>query len=574
MKNDDYMNVTYDTPNESDNFQFPINPDDPNPFKEVPADRTDGNFKSLMSDDMRATYLNDEINKLDSGEESPFDENGEYRNNTNMPPIVSVVEQPKKKFSFNFKLDTKKKKIYASIAAVVVVAIGVICAILLPKTPEERRLEEIYNPKKLMIYEYDKNYGYMNSKGKKVIDPIYTFADSFHGNYAVVSQDEADEKRENRRYQIINKKGRVKKEVYSTQPKYYTDYSVWLIDGIIYDKNLKEVTTPDKTYVYLNYGYFYSSTETYFEIIDYQNNVIYTEQTSKKLTAEISINDNYEAEYYVMTSRQDGTNKVIGLKSKNVVYSIIDGTKEKLSVKNDNIFNVISKTDNKIAKWIYLEDGGVAYEVSSDVVNMSFYNYDNRIVLLDYGEDYASKGKEYRLIYYDIKNRKEYTEEPNPINLEVSSMEKIYGYRPYSCDKTIGLNKDGLKVTECYYDNINFLSKNLYNYMLNETGKRLALLTQNDETFLVDLNTKKTVTSFNTKKVQDNGNSSFLIGIVSNEQTGKASYIVYNVISGKSIVTSENEAVTINPNYVIVFNDEIETYYNTKLERIYSNRKK
>ena len=254
--------------------------------------------------------------------------------------------------------------------------------------------------------------------------------------------------------------------------------------------------------------------------------------------------------------------------------SIIDGTKEKLSVKNDNIFNVISKTDNKIAKWIYLEDGGVAYEVSSDVVNMSFYNYDNRIVLLDYGEDYASKGKEYRLIYYDIKNRKEYTDEPNPINLEVSSMEKIYGYRPYSCDKTIGLNKDGLKVTECYYDNINFLSKNLYNYMLNETGKRLALLTQNDETFLVDLNTKKIVTSFNTKKVQDNGNSSFLIGIVNNEQTGKASYIVYNVISGKSIVTSENEAVTINPNYVIVFNDEIETYYNTKLERIYSNRKK
>ena len=195
MKNDDYMNVTYDTPNESDNFQFPINPDDPNPFKEVPADRTDGNFKSLMSDDMRATYLNDEINKLDSGEESPFDENGEYRNNTNMTPIVSVVEQPKKKFSFNFKLDTKKKKIYASIAAVVVVAIGVICAILLPKTPEERRLEEIYNPKKLMIYEYDKNYGYMNSKGKKVIDPIYTYADSFHGNYAVVSQDKADAKR-------------------------------------------------------------------------------------------------------------------------------------------------------------------------------------------------------------------------------------------------------------------------------------------------------------------------------------------------------------------------------------------
>ena len=101
-----------------------------------------------------------------------------------------------------------------------------------------------------------------------------------------------------------------------------------------------------------------------------------------------------------------------------------------------------------------------------------------------------------------------------------------------------------------------------------------SLLTQNDETFLVDLNTKKIVTSFNTKKVQDNGNSSFLIGIVNNEQTGKASYIVYNVISGKSIVTSENEAVTINPNYVIVFNDEIETYYNTKLERIYSNRKK
>ena len=45
--------------------------------------------------------------------------------------------------------------------------------------------------------------------------------------------------------------------------------------------------------------------------------------------------------------------------------------------------NSNNKTDNKIAKWIYLEDGGVAYEVSSDVVNMSFYNYDNRIVLLD-----------------------------------------------------------------------------------------------------------------------------------------------------------------------------------------------
>ena len=570
MKNDDYMNVTYDTPNESDNFQFPINPDDPNPFKEVPADRTTGDFKSLMSDDMRAAYLNDEINKLDSGEESPFDENGEYHNNTNMPPTVTI-EQPKKKFSFNFKLDTKKKKIYASIAAVVVVAIGVVCAILLPKTPEERRLEEIYNPKKLIIYEYDKKYGYMNYKGKKVIDPVYTYADNFHGNYAVVSQDEANE---NRHYQVIDKKGHIKKEIYGSQPKYYSEYSVWLINGIIYDKNLKEISSPDKTYIYLNYGYFYSSTETNFEIIDYQNNVIYTEQTSKKLSAEISTNDNYGAEHYVMTSRQDGTNKIIDLKSKSVVYSIIDGTKEKLSVKNDNIFNVISKTDSKIAKWVYLEDGGVAYEVSSDVVSMSFYNYDNRIVLLDYGEDYASKGKEYRLIYYDIKNRKEYTNEPNPINLEVSSMEKIYGYRPYSCDKTIGLNKDGLKVTECYYDNINFLNKNLYNYMLNETGKRLALLTQDDKTFLVDLNTKKTIYSFNTKNVQDIDNSSFLIGIVNNEETSKSSYIVYNVISGKSIVTSENEAVTIKSNCIIIFNDEIETYYNTKLERIYSNRKK
>ena len=103
-------------------------------------------------------------------------------------------------------------------------------------------------------------------------------------------------------------------------------------------------------------------------------------------------------------------------------------------------------------KVIVLEKGEIGEKASGNttgkISSLHGLFYDH--LISDYGEDYASKGKEYRLIYYDIKNRKEYTDEPNPINLEVSSMEKIYGYRPYSCDKTIGLNKDGLKETECY----------------------------------------------------------------------------------------------------------------------------
>lgn len=566
MKNDDYINNKSEEENKTANLGLSFNPNDPNFFNDD-VNNTKSSFKSLMSDDMRELYLNEEINKLDNNDENKFDEDGNFINKATLP-TTSTLNKPKKN---NFLAN--KRNLFAALTAIFIVVSTAIYFILTSPTDEERRLNEIFDPNKLVVVKYDSKYGYIKTNGKKVLNPVYTYATPFYGKYAIVSTDTKEED-EKKTYQIIDKKGKVKKEVYSALPKYYAAYSIWNINGVLYDANLKELTSPEKNYIYLDYGYFYSSTNTGFDIIDYKIKPIYSESTTKKLTIEIFPNSKKSSNYYIMVSSTDGTSKIINLNTKKTVYNTKNPTEEYLKVKSSNIFETLSKKDNKHLKWSYLEDDKVLYETPEALSNLSFYNYDNKILELDYGTDYNLKGKDKRYIYYDIKNKKVLEDKPNPINLEFSSMEDDYGYRLYSCDNTMGLNKDGKKITECFYDKVTFLNKDIYDYMSQKKNMHLVLLEQDNKTYLTDLKTKKTLITFDTTTVYDNGNTTFLVGAITNPNTKKTSYLIYNLLTGKTLSTSESEYVTIKSNYVIVFNTELENYYNTKLERIYTSRLK
>ena len=92
------------------------------------------------------------------------------------------------------------------------------------------------------MVEKNGKYGYIDSNGNFIIDPIYDEAYSFNGNYAIVrttvKYDDLSSL-EKDVYQLIDKYGEVKATTpFYDYPEYISKYNVWIINSELYDKNL------------------------------------------------------------------------------------------------------------------------------------------------------------------------------------------------------------------------------------------------------------------------------------------------------------------------------------------------
>ena len=463
---------------------------------------------------------------------------------------------------------------------VVVVLLAIIIFVLLKLNKNgsnDESLNAIFDPNKPILIEKNNKYGYITSDGKEMIEPKYADASDFYGDYAIIKIENTDSKSDNEYiYQIIDKKGNVKIEKISSSPKYYAEYNVWLIDSALYDSKLNLISNKDSRIDYVAEGYFSfeNHTENKSGIIDskgkeifsFEGDYIYVDMESTSLT---------EDDYYVRVTSHD-KDLVLSLKTKKVVYTIEDPEKYHLYAEDDNIFKVYdSKTSDKV-KSIYFQDGKKVYEADSDVYELSVYDYESQILKIDYGYNYKKLGKTSRYAYYDIKNKKVTEEVPSTkqdTEDEISLMELTYGYKEYSCSSKEGLMKDEEVVIPCEYDEIEFLEAPLYSYMNSSKGQKLVLLEKDDKTILMDLNNKKTITTFDSTYVTDDDDTTFLkIYEYSDNGYTKKNQIIYNLITGKSMTFKSNDNIKIYSNYIVVTEDNQKIYYNTKLEKIYTEK--
>ena len=87
---------------------------------------------------------------------------------------------------------------------------------------------------------------------------------------------------------------------------------------------------------------------------------------------------------------------------------------------------------------------------------------------------------------------------------------------------------------------------------------------------LYNLKDTKTIVTFASKAVSDYKNSTFLSAELREKDSYKVTgYMVYNLLSGKSMTFEKADDVTVGSNYIIVEKDHKHTYYNTDLKQIY-----
>ena len=132
----------------------------------------------------------------------------------------------------NYNTRNNKKKIFLVIAALLIVVIIVFIAYKI--FGKNSGTLDIFDSDQLIRVQKDDKYGYIDSDGNFVIEPIYDYATSFYGDYAITTITEDD--KEDEVYQVIDKKGNVKATAISSLGiEYISDYNVWVINYQLYD---------------------------------------------------------------------------------------------------------------------------------------------------------------------------------------------------------------------------------------------------------------------------------------------------------------------------------------------------
>lgn len=509
-------------------------------------------------------------------------------NNTTNPvnQFSNPVNQPNNNQNNNYYIQqnvsnkkTSKKTIFIILAILVLAVIGIFVYFKFIKNDESTvDLKAIFDPNKPIIIESNDKYGYITSEGKMMIEPKYNSAGEFNGNYAVVKIDNPNEDSYyDEIYQVIDKKGNVKATSESyIGPKYYSEYGIWVINGILYDSKFNKITTEGIEVDYKGSGYltFKNAVTNKSGIMNYKGREVFS-WIGTSISADLCTNANDEGELYVAI-RSYSTDKaaIINLKNGKILYNFENANESKPSCDGNGIFKVYN-SDYDVIKWLYFNNGKLVYETDEEIYDIDLYDYENKILEIDYGYDYEELGKGQRYFYYHIKNKKLSTDKPSAKEeneIELDLIELTYGYRTYSVSGKYGIASGDKVVISSEYDDIDFLNSNLYNYMLKSKGKELALFEKNDNTLLMNVKNKEVVATFDSDYVYDYDDSTFLKVKIYNEDN-TTQYVVYNLLTNKSMTFDGETDLSIYSNYITIEKDNVTTYYNTKLKEVYSTNK-
>jgi len=496
---------------------------------------------------------------------------------TSSHPIMPVYDQVNNNAS---KKGVSKKNILI-ILAVLIVAVGVLTFFYFKNKSNntEVKLSAIFDPDKPILVKNDYKYGYIDSKGKIIIEPKYISAENFYNDYAVVkiqNPKNLDLYTENI-YQVIDRKGNVmiSSEDYN-EPLFVEEYNVWLINNMLYNSKLKPITNMNMVVEYVSNGYFaYEDiVNNTSGIIDTSGKVVFSSNLSS-IYIKVNTSEYSDEVYASITSYGDSeVDAIVSLNNGKTLYSLDNPKDEYISDEGNGIFyfynqNIDDGYSNRT--WLYFYNNELAYQVNK-ADNLEIYDYENQILEIDFGYSYETLGKTKRYEYYDVKNQKVLTEAPNYSNdydEELDLVEATYGYKEFYNNGRYGLISGDRIVLPCEYDDVEFLNKALFDYMKQVHKKELVLLEKDEKTVLYDLTKQEVVTTFDYTNVNDYEYSTFLTVNIYDEYSVERQ-IVYNILSGKSITVDEDASLRVGSNYITFYNDNDELlWFNNNLEQIY-----
>ena len=476
------------------------------------------------------------------------------------------------------------KKVLIPIIAVVLLVIVALVVLLIIKpfggstANELSSAKTILDPNRPIVIKEDGKYGFISSKGKQIIEPKYLEASNFYGDYAIVKIEVDDDELDyfDYKYQIINQKGKEQlEEAVYLEPEYYSEYGIWVIDNELYDDNLKQISEEGDYIYYIGQGYLtYTNYEKNISGIMTHKGKSIWEWNDSSISASISQNEYDEKDLYASVNSFSDTERevVVSLKKKKIVYELEDPENNSIMEDKDGIFEVYSTNNYDTHTRLYFYNGKLAYEnKEKDLEDLELYDREKQILQLDYGYSYDD-GYTYK--YYDVKNEKMLSEEPESNNSydDEDLNELKYGFKKFESSYKYGIMAGDKILLQSKYEDIDYLGYNIFLYMKEVKNKELVLVSGDEKFSIMNVKNQKEEASFDADYINigASNDSSFLKFEQYEDYYETSGYIVYNLITGKEKTFDKDADITLGSNYIKVEEDDKITYYNTKLESIYT----
>lgn len=422
----------------------------------------------------------------------------------------------------------------------------------------DEALKILFDTEKPIAFKQDDLYGFMNSKGEKIIPAKYKKAGTFYNGYAAVQTDDNI-------YEFIDIKSETKETIQTdVEPKYLTNYRTWLAGNKIYNDKLEVVFEGNFHLNYIDYGFFefMDNEKNSSGIVDHTGKIIF-QWDQDYIQVKIPQNDFQKNGYYALISNYEENEKIISLQTGKEIFSLEDAKNMYIREEKDNIFRIIDREDSfKTKTWFYISDDKIAYKSNEAIYSISLLKHDDDILEIDYGPTYKNQNLEKQYVYYNVKTGKSMDE---PTRIDEVLLDNTYGYHTTICDKLYGINKGYKENTECIYDEIKFPEVNLFNYLKSENKEHIVLLKNGSNTILYNMKKKKTIETFENSAASFNTSSTFMT-ITQYEEDGftKKNILMYNLLTHKSKQFNKDSEILIGSNYVFIDGK----YYNTNLELI------
>lgn len=461
------------------------------------------------------------------------------------------------------KIKNNKRVFFLGAGLIIIVCLIILVRNLFFREKMDANISAIYDINKLIPYESDGKYGYLNSSLKETIKPDYLSASDFYNNFAVVELEE-------KKYGIINESGKIIEEVSSLNGyKYIQEYGVWLIGNKIYNSKMEVVFEGNYNINYVDYGFFeYMNNDGASSgIVDYTGKIVFKWENDY-IQAKISKNDYAKNGYYAFISNYEEDEKIISLKNGKEIFTLEDPKNTYIKEENDNIFRIIDRSDSyKTKTWLYIKDEKIAYKSNEAIYSMSLVKHDEDILEIDYGPTYKNNGLASQFVYYNVKTGKRLEAEPKRV--DDALYDELYGYHLNIDGKKYGIKKNDRDIVAIEYDEIKFIDKLLYKYIKVLKREHLVLLKKEDKTILYNLRRKKEVKTFDSTSINFNSSSSFLtVTLFESDGFTKRGILVYNLITNKSLEFEEYDELKLGSNYVLRKNGDEAFYYNAYLEEL------
>lgn len=454
-----------------------------------------------------------------------------------------------------FKKIKKERVIYFILLGIIITAIFYT---MIKDRKNSLFYNKTYDQNTPIMIEKNNKIGYISSNsGKFIIDPIYDYGERFYGGHTIVKVN----KNNNNYYRIIDKNN-VKKLEFETYVnyEYIREYNLWLIDGVLYDKNFLSYFNENYFMEYLSEGLFLYKNETINEsgIIDYTNNILFKFKGTNTFVDRNDISKNN------IVIRSGNYYYLCDIKDKEIIYKV--NIKDyQMALFSDNIIKLY--LDNKDTKYIVFKNNKVIYETTDKIEDLKLI--DNYVVI-DYGYNFLNNNKKQRFYYYNLEKEELIKEKPK----FKENNKNEYGYELFYKNNKTGLKKDNKVILNASYDEIKFIQLDLYKYVKHIYNKELVLLYKGSKVELYNLRNNKVIETFNIK------NNDYLqtikdtpyIKVKKYQDNDNTKLILYNIITNKSIELEDFDSFYADTNYVIVKKGNISKYYNSKFEIIYEKK--